>query len=116
MEEGAECVCVAEIMMRSVGMPVDLAADSLASSSRSRGSMQLSTTTRAILVAPSSRTMHLAKMGSSALVAMRSSNMPLTMTGKAVGVMSMADAPAFILAACAYAAAVRQNTNARITL
>ena len=50
MAEGAECVCVAEISIRAVGMPVFREAICLARSSSSRGIMQLSTTTIATFV------------------------------------------------------------------
>ena len=91
---GAEWVCVAEISIRSVGMPVFSRASSLARSSSSRGIMQLSTTTIASRVDPSSRTRHLARIGSLSLLALFCRNPPLTSTGNCVGATSMVQAPA----------------------
>jgi hypothetical protein len=94
--EGAECVCVAEISIRFVGIPVFCFARSLARSSNSRGIMQLSTTTIASRFVPSSRTRHLAWIGSFTLVAWACRKPPLTTTGSLRGAMSAAKAPARI--------------------
>ena len=94
MAAGAECVCVAEIRIRSVGMPVFSRASSLARSSSSRGIMQLSTTTIASRIDPSSRTRLLARIGSLSRLALFCRNPPLTSTGNGAGVTSIAQAPA----------------------
>jgi hypothetical protein len=53
MDEGAVWECVAEIRIRSAGMPVRFAASAFASSSTGRDIMQLSTTTIASWLRPS---------------------------------------------------------------
>src|SRR5262249_45527233 len=73
---------------------VFFSASALAASISPRGSMQLSTTTRASFVVPSSRTRQRAWSGSCAAVALRSDMPPLTETGKVAGVTSCANAPA----------------------
>src|SRR3954469_19593173 len=74
-------------------MPVRFAASAFASSKTSRGNMQLSTTTIAISVPPSLNTNALANNGSTSRSAVRSSNIPFTMTGYFAGVTSIANAP-----------------------
>jgi mono/diheme cytochrome c family protein len=64
IDDGAEWVCVAEISMWSIGIPVRFEASVLAASKSSRGSMQLSTTTIAIRMEPSSKTNARAYRGS----------------------------------------------------
>jgi len=64
MTEGAECVWVAEMSIRSAGMPVASHASSLARSISSRGITQISTTAMAIRVVPSSSTRQRAWSGS----------------------------------------------------
>ena len=61
---GAVCVCVAEIRMLPGGMPVFFSASAFAASISSLGIMQLSTTTIASFVLPSSRTRQRAWSGS----------------------------------------------------
>ena len=78
-DEGGNAV--AEISMFSVAMPVLFAAIALASSSNERGMAQLSTTTIARRVLPSSSTMALAKSGVCTSVAVRDSIDPTTITG-----------------------------------
>ena len=92
--EGAECVCVAEISMRPVGIPVAAFAIDLASSSTSRGIIRLSTTTIANLSLPSLSTTARDISRSCARVADRCWNIPLTTTGNCNGVTSTAAAPA----------------------
>ena len=94
MEAGVECACVAEMSMRSEGMPVLAAAIFFASSRNSRPIMQLSTTTMAISVLPSVATMARAWMRVVSLSTYRLSMPPLTSTGSLGGVMSITDAPA----------------------
>ena len=55
-ENGAECVCVEQISILSVAMPVAFDAIALASSSTSGATPRLSTTTIANVVVPSSST------------------------------------------------------------
>ena len=84
--EGAECVCVAEISIRSTGIPVFSRAIALARSISSRGIMQLSTTTIASRVEPSSSTRALRPDRVVQLrLARAARNPPLTMTGKSLG-------------------------------
>jgi len=80
--------------MRSVGMPVVRAAAALAASISSRGSMQVSTTQIATRSWPLPITNARAISRSCARVAVFSRKPPFTRTGKAVGVMSTAAAPA----------------------
>jgi hypothetical protein len=94
MAAGAEWVCVADIRIRSAGIRVFSRAISLARSSNSRGIMQLSTTTIASRVAPSSRTRLLARTGSTSRVARFCKKPPFTKTGNVGGAMSTAQAPA----------------------
>ncbi len=116
---GAVCVWVAEMSMFAAGMPVFLAASAFASSSSSRGIMQLSTTTMASLVVPSSRTRQRAWSGSCAEVALRSANPPFTEMGNFSGVTSIAYAPArrfgsALAPALEIASARSKATSARI--
>ena len=89
-DRGAVCVWVAEIRMLPAGIPAFFSASVLAASINSFGIMQLSTTTIATIVFPSSRTRHRAWSGSWAAMALRSANPPFTETGNFSGVTSCA--------------------------
>ena len=94
MLAGAVCVWVALINMRSARMPLFLAAAALASSRNARESMQLSITTMASWVLPSSRTIARTLMGEPTSSSSRWRMPPLTWTGSCLGVASTTRAPA----------------------
>ena len=85
---------VAEINMCEALMPVSFSARAFAASSNARGMWQLSTTTMATFVLPSSNTSARACNGSAALCAMVRPKLPISRTGHSRGVISAANAPA----------------------
>lgn len=104
-----------EISIRSVGMPVSLLARCLASSINSRRITQLSTTTNAIRVCPSSSTKHRACNGSAAFFAGASCMFPFIEIGNFSGVTSIANAPAFNSPAVTGCGTARQRQVSRTT-
>ena len=94
MAEGAVCVWVTEMRIRSAGNPVRCAARALVSSSSGRGIMQLSTTPMASSFSPSFRTNRPGVQ--SGLHGLRGAAVkpPLITTGSSRGVTSTAVAPA----------------------
>ena len=86
-------MCVAEISMRSARMPVARWACCLARSQISRGTMQLSTTTKATRSRPSSTTRARACNGSRTLSKSFSVKPPLQIAGKLRGLMFSTAAP-----------------------
>ena len=94
MQEPAEWVWVAEINMRSAGMPVSAEAFCFTSSRRGRGIMQLSTTTKPTVVSPSEIASPRALKEVFTLSAVRLTMLPFTMAGNFCGVTSTTTAPA----------------------
>ena len=88
MQEGAECVCVAQMNCFEVWMPVFLFTDTFTSSKNARGNMQLSTTTMANCVFPSSSTIARAVIREPTSLIDREVIPPLTNTGSSFGVAS----------------------------
>ena len=98
MAAGAEWVCVADTIMRLTAIPQRRLAMTLASSIKACGIMQVSTTTSAICVVPSSSTTLRTKSGSCTTVAVFSRKLPAMIDGgfggALFGEISIAAAPA----------------------